>query len=361
MQTQSPLDAIKPEVLKRSAYTLEHVDAPVKLDQNESPYEFPETLKKEAVDRFLQRPWARYPEFVPASITRALSKLTEWPGEGILVGNGSNELITATLVVSLGIGRTVAIPQPTFTLYRHFSTILQANVAAVPLHAADYSYDIDALADAAKASEVVVICSPNNPTGGVIGLADLRRVLDRARGLVIVDEAYHEFSGESVAGLLREYRRLVVLRTFSKALSMAALRFGYLMADPALAREIHKAKLPYNVNAFTLIAAELALENRSAMDAPIARTVAERNRVMTELRKRAGVECFDSRANFILFKTPHPARRIYEGLRAEGVLIRDVSGYPMLDRALRVSIGLPEENSRFLAALDKTLNALKTP
>jgi histidinol-phosphate/aromatic aminotransferase/cobyric acid decarboxylase-like protein len=172
----------------------------------------------------------------------------------------------------------------------------------------------------------------------------------------VVDEAYHEFSGESAIGLLETHRNLIVLRTFSKAMSMAALRFGYLMADPALAREIHKAKLPYNVNVMTLAAAELVLGQSEILAAPIARILAERERVMSELKKRPGVECFPSRTNFILFRTGRPARDVFDAMRAEGVLVRDVSGYPMLERCLRVSIGLPEESDRFLHALDAALS-----
>jgi histidinol-phosphate aminotransferase len=217
------------------------------------------------------------------------------------------------------------------------------------------SFDVDAIAENAASADVTVICSPNNPTGSVLDRAGLKRILENARGLVIVDEAYHEFSGESAKDLLDAHSNLIVLRTFSKAMSMAALRFGYLMADPALAREIYKAKLPYNVNVLTLAAAELVLEQRSVMDEPIARIVAERERVMGELKKRSGVECFDSRANFILFRTGRPAREVFDAMRAVGVLARDVSGYPMLERCLRVSIGLPQENDRFLHALDSAL------
>jgi histidinol-phosphate aminotransferase len=355
MKNRSPLDFVKPEARKIAAYTLEHVKADVKLDQNESPYELPDTLKRAAVERVLARPWGRYPEFVPAAITNALARFTGWPGEGILVGNGSNELIQAALTLTMGPGRTAAIPQPTFTLYKLLSSILQANVISVPLKAADLTYDIDGLVQAAASSDVVVICSPNNPTGSVMAGADLKHVVESAKGLVIVDEAYHEFSGESAVGLLADHPNLIVLRTFSKAMSMAALRFGYLMADPALAREINKAKLPYNVNVFTLAAAELVLEQRGVMDEPIRKTIAERDRVMRELKKRPGVECFDSRANFILFRTGRPARDVFDAMRADGVLTRDVSGYPMLERCLRVSIGRPEENDRFLHALDGAL------
>ena len=172
---------------------------------------------------------------------------------------------------------------------------------------------------------------------------------------MLVDEAYHEFSGQTAFSLLPEHRNLVVLRTFSKAMAMAGLRFGYMMAHPEIAREVYKWKLPYNVNIFTLTAAELVTERRSLLNQAIANLIRERDRVFDELQKRASVRAFPSKANFILMKTARPAHRLFDALYSQGVLVRDVSSYPLLDRCLRVSIGTPEENDRFLVALDQAL------
>jgi len=260
MRDLSPSDVIKPEVRGLTAYTLRHFDAAVKLDQNENPYELPEELKKEIVDRVLRRPWGRYPEFIPASVIGTLSKFTGWPAEGILVGNGSNELIQASLNVTLGPGRRLVVPQPTFTLYKLMATTLQADIEPVFLDAENLTFDVDRLLSASRTADVVVVCTPNNPTGQTLGQQALQRLLKTAKGIVIVDEAYHEFSGQSAFPLLNEHRNLVVLRTFSKAMSMAGLRFGYMMAHPEIAREVYKSKLPYNVNIFTLAAVEIVIE-----------------------------------------------------------------------------------------------------
>jgi histidinol-phosphate aminotransferase len=358
MQGRSPSDVIKPEVRAISAYTLKHVKADVKLDQNENPYELPQELKEEVARRVLARPWGRYPEFVPHSTTKALAKFTGWAEDGILIGNGSNELITAGLSVILGAGSKAVIPQPTFTLYKLFSSVLQARPVSVPLNAADFSFDIGALEAEAKDAAVTVVCSPNNPTGNLLSSEGLERILRATSGLVFLDEAYHEFSGQTALQLLPKHSNLIVLRTFSKAMSMAGLRFGYLMAHPEIAREIHKAKLPYNVNVFTLTAAELVLERPNTMDDAIQALIAERQRMIAEVRRRPEVEVFDSCANFFLIRTGRVARILFDALYAQGVLVRDVSGYPMLERVLRVSVGKPEENNRFLTALDR---ALETP
>jgi histidinol-phosphate aminotransferase len=355
MRDLSPSDVIKAEVRGLSAYTLKHFAADVKLDQNENPYELPADLKREVMDRVLRRPWGRYPEFIPASMIRTLANFTEWPEDGILVGNGSNELIQASLAVTLGPGRRLAVPQPTFTLYKLMATTLQAHISEVLLEPENLTFDVDKLLEAARSADVVVVCSPNNPTGGLLEREALLALLKAAKGLVLVDEAYHEFSEQTALPLLANHRNLAVLRTFSKAMSMAGLRFGYMMAHPAIAREIYKSKLPYNVNVFTLAAAEIVIENRPALDQNIAMLIQERDRVFAELQNRPAVKAFPSRANFILIQTAKPARALFDALYAQGVLVRDVSAYPLLDRCLRVSIGLPEENNRFLRALDHAL------
>src|SRR5215510_13983490 len=355
MRDPSPSGVIKPEVRGLTAYTLKHFDAEVKLDQNENPYELPADLKREVVDRVLRRPWGRYPEFVPAAMIHTLAKFTGWPEDGILVGNGSNELIQASLIVTLGPGRSVTVPQPTFTLYKLMATALQASVNEVLLDANDMTFDVDSLVKAARVSDVLVLCTPNNPTGTLLERDALVKLLSNARGLVLLDEAYHEFSEQTARPLLPEYKNLVVLRTFSKAMAMAGLRFGYMMAHPEIAREVYKSKLPYNVNVFTLAAVETVIENRGVLNRGIEALVRERERVFAELQKRNNVRAFPSTANFILIRTARPARELFDQLYSHGVLVRDVSAYPLLDRCLRVSIGTPEENDRFLAALDRVL------
>jgi histidinol-phosphate aminotransferase len=355
MQDPSPSAVIKPEVRGLTAYTLKHFEAEVKLDQNENPYELPAEFKREVVDRVLRRPWGRYPEFVPTAMTKMLAQYTGWSGEGILIGNGSNELIQASLSVTLGPGRRLAVPQPTFTLYKLMATTLQADVNSLLLDPDSLTFDVDKLIAASRTADVVVVCSPNNPTGCVLEHEALVTLLKNAAGLVLLDEAYHEFSGQTALPLLRDHRNLVVLRTFSKAMAMAGMRFGYMMAHPEIAREVHKSKLPYNVNIFTLAAAELAIEKRHLLNQGIEALVRERERVFAELQKRRSVKAFPSRANFILIRTEMQARTLFDSLYTHGVLIRDVSAYPLLDRCLRVSIGTPEENDKFLRALDLAL------
>jgi histidinol-phosphate aminotransferase len=349
----APLDIIKPAVRALRAYTLSPDRATVKLNQNENPWDAPAELKEEVLRRFSERKWSRYPDFVPVSLHERLAQFADWKPDGVIAGNGSNELIQALLMVTMGPGKRVLISEPTFALYRQIATVLGGEVESVLL-TPELVYDVPALLKAIeeKQPDVTIICSPNNPTGCVIETADLRRLLAASRGLVVIDEAYHEFAGQSVVPLLAEHENLIVLRTFSKAMAFAALRVGYLLASPELATEIRKAVLPYNLNAFSQIAAEVAIEKYPTVLGPTVNTIiAERERLHAAISQIEGLAPVLSRGNFMVVRTERDPRQIFEELLKRDILVRDVSGYPMLRQYFRFNVGTPEENDRLLSAL----------
>ncbi len=351
-------DVIKPSIRDLRAYTLSPHRASVKLNQNENPWDAPERIKDEVLRRFAARKWSRYPDFIPASLHERLALFAQWKPDGIIAGNGSNELIQALLMVTIASGKTVLISEPTFALYRQVATVLGGAVLSVPLTAA-LQYDGAALQKMVeeKQPDVTIICSPNNPTGCVIDDDQLRSLLRTSRGLVVIDEAYHEFAEHTTVPLLNEHENLIVLRTFSKAMAFAALRLGYLLAAPDLAREIRKAVLPYNLNAFSQIAAEVAVENyESELRPRITRIIAERERLIVELAKVRGLEPVDSRGNFIVVKSAKDPKQVFVELLERDILVRDVSGYPMLRDYFRVCVGTPEENDYLLEKIRETCN-----
>ena len=347
------LQSIKPAVRALRGYTLSPHRASIKLNQNENPWDAPSRIKDEVLRRFAARKWSRYTEFVPTTLHERLAEFAHWKADGIIAGNGSNELIQAVLMVTISAGKTVLISEPTFLLYRQVATVLGGEVESVPL-TRDLQYDCEALQRviAEKQPEVTIICSPNNPTGCVIDESCLRTLLQTTSGLVVVDEAYHEFAGCSVVPLLNEYENLIVLRTFSKAMAFAALRLGYLLAAPDLVREIRKGLLPYNVNALSQIAAEVAIENYESELRPLVRKIiSERERLFTQLNGIRGLRPISSKGNFMVVESAADVTRIFADLLEHDILIRDVSGYPMLSNYFRVSVGTPEENDLLLEAL----------
>jgi len=353
------LSIIKPSVRRVEAYTLEQLAAPIKINQNENPFDMPEAIKAAVYRRMNESAWSRYPAFVPSPLISKLADFSGWRSDGVLVGNGSNELIEAILMVTVEKGKRVLVPQPTFTLYKLLTIILGGECEEVFLtHALEF--DIQKLLEATRQADLTIICSPNNPTGSLITLSDLTSILKVTAGLVIVDEAYHEFSRQSVVPLLNDFENLIVLRTFSKAMAMAGLRVGYLLAHPRLVQEIAKAKLPYNLNIFSIAAAETAIEHFHLLQPQIDLIIQERERLYGQMQNVPGLKAFPSQANFIAFETSLDPMDVFKALYADGILVRDVSRYPMLDKFLRVSVGSPAENDRFLASLRKILKGAET-
>ena len=386
-----PLRHVKPAVRSLGAYTLTLREAPVKINQNENPWDLPEAVKRRVLEKAFARPWSRYPDFDPKELLEALARFSGWRADGILAGNGSNEAIEALLLVTVGPGTKVVIPEPTFTLYALMTTILGGDPVRVPMacHSEElgsgratrnppsdrriprdparseslgmtgrFSYDLEALVAAQRSSgaSVTIVCSPNNPTGTSLAPADVERLCRESDSLVVIDEAYHEFAGRTVVPLLERHPNLVVLRTFSKAMALAGLRVGYLLGSPELVREINKARLPYNVNFFSQAAALAALEEKDALASSVRRLVAERGRLLARLADVPGVRAFPSDANFFLLEClSADPKAVFASMLRRGVLVRDVTSYPMLGRCLRVSVGTDAENDAFLHALGTAL------
>ena len=349
------LDIVKAQVRQLRPYSLRPERARVKLNQNENPWDVPLEIKEETLSRITSRAWSRYPDFVTRGLHEQLAKFSGWKTEGVLSGNGSNELIQAVLMVTVGERKKVLISEPTFALYRQITSVLGGELISVSL-TPELTYDIKALRAVIRSADpdVTIICSPNNPTGCVIGHADLDSLLDETRGLIVVDEAYFEFSGQTDVPLLERHSNLVVLRTFSKAMALAGLRVGYLMAAPELVREISKAVLPYNLNVISQTAAEVAIEMyESKLQPLIAAITSERDRLYRELQRIPGLTPVPSRANFMVVRSKVDPRQVFEGLLGREILIRDVSSYPMLADYFRISVGTMEENNLLLQALEE--------
>lgn len=348
---------VKPTVRSLGAYALAARQAPVKINQNENPYDLEERVKRRVLEAALARPWSRYPDFDPRQLVERLARFSGWRPDGILVGNGSNEMIEALLLVTVGPGTRVVVPEPTFTLYALLARILGGETIRVGL-GPDLDYQIEEIGRVRRelAAPLTIVCSPNNPTGGALSVEEVERLCEDSDGLVVVDEAYHEFSGRTVVPLLGRHPNLVVLRTFSKAMALAGLRVGYLLAAPELVREINKARLPYNVNFFSQLAAHAALEEWEQLKTNVERIVAAREGLFHGLYRVPGVRPYPSHANFILFELSEAEpRAVFESVCKRGVLVRDVTSYPRLSRCLRVSVGSEPENEAFLTALRHAL------
>ncbi len=345
---------IKRQVLDVAPYTLTLHDCPIKLNQNENPYDIPPGIKEEIFDLARDRVWSRYPDFVPDAFHTLLAKHVDWRADGVAAGNGSNELIQAILAVTMEPGASLLVVQPTFTLYKLMGTVLGGTVIEHTLNT-DMTFNVEAITRSVEqqSPRIVVICSPNNPTGSVLSLNELAQICDASSGLVVVDQAYVEFGGDSAIPLLNVYDNLVVLRTFSKACGLAGLRVGYSLASAEITEQIAKAKLPYNVDFFSQAAATAVIQWWPRFHKIVDLLISERERVFAEMSQMGGVTVYRSHANFLLFETLSTPEMVFGQFVDRGILIRDVSHYPMLERMLRVTIGTPEQNDAFLDGLSE--------
>tara|TARA_B100001750_G_scaffold187944_1_gene157459 strand:+ start:298 stop:1395 length:1098 start_codon:yes stop_codon:yes gene_type:complete len=347
---------VKGAVRGISGYSLVQPDCPIKLNQNECPFDVPEDLKQEIMDEALACNWGRYPDFSPFEIKQAIGEMHGVDPEQVLIGNGSNELVQAIFHAVVAEEDRVVLQVPTFTLYHLIGKIVGAKLQTIELNR-DLTFDVDRLVEESAHPDVtlVMLCSPNNPTGSFIKPEDTAAIAAATKGIVVVDEAYYEFGALSCMDIIAKHSNVIITRTFSKALGAAGLRLGYMVTNPTLAYEIDKVKLPYNVNTISLIAARKLINQKRLIAERVELIRSERERVFESLKLLSGIYPYPSHANFILFEVDRPVSEIFRGLIEKGVLIRDVSHYPMLARAMRVTIGQIEENNAFLDALQAVL------
>jgi histidinol-phosphate aminotransferase len=269
--------------------------------------------------------------------------------------------VLQTLLLTFGgAGRTAAVFEPTYALHSHIARITGTAVV-VGERTADFT--VDAAAARALLAEhrpaLVFLCSPNNPTGTVEPEATIEALLGATDGLVVVDEAYGEFADRSAIQLVDDDRPLIVARTYSKVWSMAALRLGFCVAPPWVVEDLEKVVLPYHLAVPTQLAGVLALRYGSEMDERVALLVRERERLEAELDKIDGVTVYPSGANFVLLRVHDDGHALWQRLVDRGVLVRDFSSWPRLAECLRVTVGTPEENDTFLAALREAVEEVR--
>lgn len=331
-------------------YTVEQEGSALKLNQNESPFDVPLPVKKEIARRLILTPWHRYPPGKSGELCQAIRRYTGHPEAGILAGNSSNEMIqTIFLAVCRPRDRVVTV-SPGFAVFSRMARILDLDLVSVPLRE-DFSFDVPALLDAASSARLVILATPNNPTGTSIAPDVIEQLSKATSGLLAIDEAYFEFSGETALPFVSRSPNLVVIRTFSKAFSLAALRAGYILGDPDTIRELSKAKMPFSLGILQQIAASSLLARTDLISMQAGRIRRWRDQLFDTLRRLPGVRPIPSLANFILFSASgRPAREVFQALRDQGVLVR-VFNDSRLDSWLRVTVGTPKENRAFTAAL----------
>lgn len=345
---KNPEDWVRPEVQALDPYTaarhLHGKAGRLLLDANENAFgsSVPE------IDPELHR----YPDPHCGELRAGLARWLGVEPAALWIGNGSDEALDLLMRTFVDPGADVTISTPTYGMYAIAARAHGASVRESPLDE-DFDLDVQTTLRSARNSRLIFLCTPNNPTGNCLSTPRILELAERHDGMVIVDEAYVEFSGEpSLAPRVREHRNLAVLRTFSKAWGLAGARVGYMIADPAVVERIDRINLPYPLNALSTAAACRALERIEAMQRTVRRIIEERTRLVQRL-EALGFTTLPSDANFVLARIPE-ARRVYRRLAEDyGIIVRDRSALPRLEDGLRITVGRPEENDQLLAALEE--------
>jgi histidinol-phosphate aminotransferase len=353
---------IRPEVRALSAYHVPDASGFVKLDAMENPYVLPETLREELGRRLSDVALNRYPVPSYAELkAKICAKLGVPAGFDVILGNGSDELITIVSVACAKPGAKVLAPTPGFVMYAMSAKFAGMEFVGVPLKP-DFTLDKAAMLAAIKEHKpaITYLAYPNNPTGNLFDADEMVEIIHAVgeSGVVIVDEAYQPFAQATFMSRLPEFANLVVMRTVSK-LGLAGIRLGYMSCSRALLTEFDKVRPPYNVNVLTQAAAEFVLDHVDVLDAQATSLRWERTKLIADLAALPGVEVFPSAANFLLIRVKNPrisADGVFSALLDRKVLIKNVGKmHPLLENCLRVTVSTPEENRLFLDAMKASL------
>jgi histidinol-phosphate aminotransferase len=343
---------VRDDLAGLEGYHSPQVSVDVRLNTNESPYPPPDGWRQAFLDELATVAFHRYPDRQAVALRQALAAFHGVRPDQVFAANGSNEVLQALCLAYGGSGRTAAVFEPTYALHSHIARITGTDVV---VGGRTGDFDVD-LAEARRLlvrsdASLTFLCSPNNPTGTVDAPSTTAAVVAAAPGLVVVDEAYGQFTPRSAIGQVGDGVNLVVVRTFSKTWALAGLRLGYCVAPAEVVAALDAVTLPYHLDAATQAGGRLALGFRAEMQERVATLVAERDRLAGALGELP-VDTWPSGANFILFRPRlRPGAAVWAGLVERSVLVRDCSTWPRLEGCLRVTVGTREEDDAFLAAL----------
>lgn len=329
----------------------------VKLDANESPFGLPDDVLARISEELRSFDFNRYPDPDGVALREAIAGQIGIDIDNIVLGNGGDEILLNSFIAFGGAGSKAVIFGPTFSVYKIYATLTRTSVVDI---ARNEKFEItkSEVDQAVKAKpDMVFLCNPNNPTGTATSFEVIEKLIENVNGFVLLDEAYGEFSDFSQLMMTR-YPNVGVLKTFSKAYSLASLRVGYMVAQKNIINEFNKVRLPFNLSTLSMEIARICLENNGIFQERVELIKRERERVGSELRLIEGIKVFPSQANYIYFELSYNAEKVFNGLVGKGVLIRPFSRDRRLKDGLRVTIGSPEENNIFLSAISEVIKEL---
>lgn len=385
--------SVRKSIEAMEEYSVESVAADIIVNANESNYPVPEKIAQSVASRTARFPFNRYPPIKSENLCEVIAKELDVDVDCVKIGNGSSELLEKACYVFGGPGKKIAVPWPSFSMYGEYADLSDSIAVRYPLTSEGY-VDADAVIEfcAKEQPSLLIVCNPNNPTGNYNSLADMEKIIANVSCPVIMDEAYMEFAdgkelppndmrplhkiwlvAGSTLSLLGKYSNFMVFRTFSKAYGLAGMRCGYAVGALGLVRQLGKALLPYHVNAYTLMVAKTIYENKELYKERIKTIRTERDKMAFYMQK-LGFRVWPTATNFVMLRAegelctqlanayyakygkdlPEQAasgKMIFKYYLENSILVRDFTSHPVLTGALRITVGLPEENKQILAKL----------
>ena len=292
-----------------------------------------------------------YPDSDSNELRRIIASKFGYEPENIMISSGADQMISIIVNAFIDPGESILTFTPSFSIYSLFTRLMGGKAIEVPL-GEDFKFDYDEFIKAVETQEakVIFICSPNNPTGGIISREEIIGILDKAESIVVLDEAYIEFDENSFFDLIEKYPNLVVLRTLSKAYGLAGARVGYGLASKELMDILYKVKPVYNVSSISQLAAKVIIEEEEYVNKVIAEIKEERDKMIDEFKTMENIKVYDSHANFILFKV-EDSKKVFDYLVDKGLLVRYFGKEGPLANHLRTAVGTKEDNARLIQAL----------
>ena len=349
----SPAPETRPGLRDVEPYVSPQPDVQARLNTNECPHPLPEAFASDLAQAVRDVPLNRYPDGQMIRLREELAGHTGHAAEGVWVANGSNEILTELLLAYGGPGHRALMFEPTYLLHSRIAWLTHTGVVKLKLDPPFRLGARDVAGAIGMRPHVVFVCSPNNPTGNAQPVDAVKRLAEGSNALVVVDEAYIEFGGESAGRLLADHPNVVVVRTLSKAFALAGARVGYCLADLAVVEDLQRVRLPYHVSALAQAASLTALHHAGDAEGILGAIRAERDRIVAALEAMPGTTVYPSDANFVLFVPPKPAAEVWQGLLDRGVLVRDLSA--VVPGGLRVTAGATHEVDLFLRSMSEVL------
>jgi histidinol-phosphate aminotransferase len=337
---------VSEHIQKLNPYKVNKIDYKIKMDDNSSPYNLPDTIKNHVINNIKKIEFNRYPDSSHSKLKNILAEITGFSKECISFGNGSDEIIQYLIQMFCNKHDLILNVTPSFAMFQVIPAVLNIKLLEIPLIETENNWELDfsKVMNNLEKTKIIFLANPNNPTGTVFNKNQILEIIKSKKCIVVIDEAYYDYESFTYAELLKDYDNLIIMRSFSKTLGLAGCRLGYLISNKNIIDIYNSVRLPYNINSLSLVTAETVLDNLEIIKENFVKLFSEKNRIYNKLIKLPKLKVYKSGANFILLKTEYAEQVYNKILKNKGILLKYFSK-GRLKNCLRITVGTVEQNN----------------